>query len=479
MRCHTPWIIFAACVWLLVALMGCTHGSGDGEPTLRVAVASSVKTAAEEISLEFSRKNPGVRVEIAAGASGSLGVKIREGAPFDVFLAADEDTPQRLVQAGALDRESVRVYARGRLALWTRAESPQAAIDDPLMAIRDPRVRNIAIASPRLAPYGRAAESFLEQAGLFDAIGTKVAIADNAEQAAQFALTGAADLAFIPRSLVLNLGGRSTTMLIRRSCTRAESSHTARGLNSPWNSSRSCIRPKARPSWIDTGWGRSNRVEWGAIWLSAKLAGVTTLFLLVLGIPLAWWLASTRSRLRFVVETLVALPLVLPPTVLGFYLLAALGPRSPIGRLLDDSVGLRLAFSFWGLVIGSIVYSLPFAVQPITAAFAGVDRRLIEASWSLGQSRLRTFARVVVPLSLTGIVAGAVISFAHTMGEFGVVLMIGGNIPGVTRTASIAIFEDVQAFDFTSAAWTSGVLLIISFGALGATYALRARASPR
>lgn len=193
---------------MLIALMGCSHGSGDGEPTLRVAVASSVKTAAEEISLEFSRQNPGVRVEIAAGASGSLGVKIREGAPFDVFLAADEDTPQRLVQAGALDRESVRVYARGRLTLWTRAESPQAAIDDPLMAIRDPRVRNIAIASPRLAPYGRAAESFLEQAGLFDAIGTKVAIADNAEQAAQFALTGAADLAFIPRSLVLNLGER-------------------------------------------------------------------------------------------------------------------------------------------------------------------------------------------------------------------------------------------------------------------------------
>ncbi|MBK9189578.1 MAG: molybdate ABC transporter permease subunit [Phycisphaerales bacterium] len=220
-------------------------------------------------------------------------------------------------------------------------------------------------------------------------------------------------------------------------------------------------------------------MEWGAIWLSAKLAGVTTLFLLVLGIPLAWWLASTRSRMRFVVEALVALPLVLPPTVLGFYLLATLGPLSPIGRLLDDSVGLRLAFSFWGLVVGSIVYSLPFAVQPFTAAFAGVDRRLIEASWSLGQSRLRTFARVVVPLSLTGIVAGAVISFAHTMGEFGVVLMIGGNIPGVTRTASIAIFEDVQAFDFASAAWTSVVLLIISFGALGATYALRARANPR
>lgn len=220
-------------------------------------------------------------------------------------------------------------------------------------------------------------------------------------------------------------------------------------------------------------------MEWGAIWLSAKLAGVTTLFLLVLGIPLAWWLASTRSRMRFVVEALVALPLVLPPTVLGFYLLAALGPLSPIGRLLDDSVGLRLAFSFWGLVVGSIVYSLPFAVQPFTAAFAGVDRRLIEASWSLGQSRLRTFARVVVPLSLTGIAAGAVISFAHTMGEFGVVLMIGGNIPGITRTASIAIFEDVQAFDFASAAWTSVVLLIISFGALGATYALRARANPR
>lgn len=208
MRCHTPWIIFAACVWLLVALMGCTHGSGDGEPTLRVAVASSVKAAAEEMSREFSRQNPGVRIEIAAGASGSLGVKIREGAPFDVFLAADEDTPQRLVQTGALVRESVRVYARGRLALWTRNDSALATIDTPLEAIRDPRVRNIAIASPRLAPYGRAAESFLEQVGLLDALGPKIAIAENAEQAAQFALTGAADLAFIPRSLVLNLGER-------------------------------------------------------------------------------------------------------------------------------------------------------------------------------------------------------------------------------------------------------------------------------
>lgn len=220
-------------------------------------------------------------------------------------------------------------------------------------------------------------------------------------------------------------------------------------------------------------------MEWGAILLSAKLAGVTTIVLLALGVPLANWLAFTRSRFKFIVEAVVALPLVLPPTVLGFYLLVALGPLSPVGRILEETAGLRLAFSFWGLVVGSVIYSLPFAVQPIATAFSSVDRRLLEVSWSLGQSRLRTFFRVVLPLSITGVLSGAVITFAHTMGEFGVVLMIGGNIPNVTRTASIAVFEDVQAFDFSSAAWTSGVLLVISFCALGATFALRGRSSDR
>lgn len=215
-------------------------------------------------------------------------------------------------------------------------------------------------------------------------------------------------------------------------------------------------------------------MEWGAIGLSAKLAGVTTLVLMLLAVPLAWWIVTTRSRGRAIVESLVALPLVLPPTVLGFYLLATLGPRSPVGRVLEEWLGMRLVFSFWGLVVGSVVYSLPFAVQPLVASFAAVDRRLLEVSWSLGRTRWETFWRVVMPLSRAGFFAASVITFAHTMGEFGVVLMIGGNIPGETRTASIAIFEDVQAFDFRSAAMTSGVLLAISLGALLATSAWRA-----
>jgi len=167
-----------------------------------------MRAAAEDLAVEFVRTRGAFGFEVSAGSSGSLGVKIREGAPFDVFLAADEDTPRRLVQAGALSAGSVVVYARGHLVLWARAESPLAGIEQAVDALRDSRIRNIAIASPRLAPYGRAAQSFLDQSGLFEALGPKLATAENAEQAAQFALTGAADLAFIPRSLSMTLRDR-------------------------------------------------------------------------------------------------------------------------------------------------------------------------------------------------------------------------------------------------------------------------------
>lgn len=216
-------------------------------------------------------------------------------------------------------------------------------------------------------------------------------------------------------------------------------------------------------------------MDWPAIRLSLRLAASTTAVLLLLGVPLAYWLANTRRRFRFVVEALVAMPLVLPPTVLGFYLLVAFAPTSPLGAWLDAAIGLRLAFSFWGLLAASVIYSLPFAVQPFTAAFAGVDRHLLETSWAHGVSRTATFFRVTLPLAGAGILGGGVVTFAHTMGEFGVVLMIGGNIPGKTRTASIAVFEEVQSLDFAAAARTSGVLLGFCFVALAITSALRAR----
>src|SRR5437763_667224 len=170
--------------------------------------------------------------------------------------------------------------------------------------------------------------------------------------------------------------------------------------------------------------------------------------LVVIGMPIAYWLAFSTRRWKFLVEAIVALPLVLPPTVLGFYLLVAMGPRSPVGRAWQALAGRGLPFTFEGLLVASILYSLPFAVQPFGAAFASVDRRLLEASWSLGASRAATFRRIVLPLSVRGIVTGMVLSFAHTLGEFGVVLMVGGNLPGVTRTVSISIYDSVQALDY-------------------------------
>lgn len=219
-------------------------------------------------------------------------------------------------------------------------------------------------------------------------------------------------------------------------------------------------------------------MDWTAIWLTLKLAACTTLILFVVGLPLAYWLASTRFRGKFLIEAAVALPIILPPTVLGFYILWAMGPRSPIGQLYEDATGGMLPFSFAGILIGSVLFNLPFAVRPFASSFAAVDRRLVEASWSLGVSRLETFIRVVFPLSWPGVLTGLVLSFAHTVGEFGVVLMVGGGVPGVTRTISIAIYDDVQALNYAAAHQTSLVLIAFAFSALCATYALQRRVLP-
>jgi molybdate transport system permease protein len=216
-------------------------------------------------------------------------------------------------------------------------------------------------------------------------------------------------------------------------------------------------------------------MNWTAIVITLKLATLTALVLLVIGLPIAYWVSFSHRRWKFLVESVVALPLVLPPTVLGFYILVAIGPQSPIGRLYTDLVGHPLPFTFEGLLIASVLYSLPFAVQPFTAAFEQVDRRLIEASWTLGVSRPGTFFKLILPMSVAGVVTGFVLSFAHTLGEFGVVLMVGGNIEGVTRTVSIDIYDEVQALNYTAAAQTALFLLIVSYIVLLAVYALNRR----
>ena len=187
-------------------------------------------------------------------------------------------------------------------------------------------------------------------------------------------------------------------------------------------------------------------MNWLAIWVTFKLACLTAGVLLVVGLPIAYWLTFSKWRWKFIVESVVALPLVMPPTVLGFYILVAIGPHSPVGRFYNDVVGHPLPFTFEGLLLASILYSLPFAVQPFAAAFDQVDCRLIEASWTLGVSKLKTFFRLIVPLSTAGLITGAVLSFAHTLGEFGVVLMVGGNIEGETRTVSFDVSPDQLSY---------------------------------
>jgi len=211
-------------------------------------------------------------------------------------------------------------------------------------------------------------------------------------------------------------------------------------------------------------------IDWQAMKLTLELAVIVAAVLAAVGMPIAYWLTYSRWRGKFLVEALVGLPLILPPTVLGFYLLIAFGSQSSIGRFWTSLTGHRLAFSFTGLVVGSILYSLPFAVQPFASSFAGVDRSLLAASATLGAGRWRTFRRVVLPLSVPGVITGIVLSFAHTVGEFGVVLMIGGNISGVTRTISIDIYDRVQAAEYGAANTTALVLLGFSFIVLAVVY---------
>ncbi|HLK06271.1 MAG TPA: molybdate ABC transporter permease subunit [Candidatus Acidoferrum sp.] len=215
------------------------------------------------------------------------------------------------------------------------------------------------------------------------------------------------------------------------------------------------------------------------LFLSFRLAFLVTAILLVLATPLAYWLAFSKWRAKFLIEAVVALPLVLPPTVLGFYLLIAMGPRGPLGKLWLALFGHTLAFTFTGLVIASVFYSLPFCVQPLVASFEKIDPKLLAASHVLGVGKERTFFRIILPLSLPGAITAAVLTFAHTLGEFGVVLMVGGNLPGATRTVSISIYDHVQSIEYVAANQLALALLTISFVLLALVYGVNRRVGVR
>ena len=220
-----------------------------------------------------------------------------------------------------------------------------------------------------------------------------------------------------------------------------------------------------------------NEFDISALFITLKLASVSTLILLLLGTPLAWWLSQTRWKLKTILEAIIALPLVLPPTVLGFYLLITLGPNGPVGAMLESFGGSSIAFTFTGLVVGSVIYSMPFVVQPLQNAFSGIGRRPMEVAATLRASPLDRFFSVAVPLARSGFITATVLGFAHTVGEFGVVLMIGGNIPGETQVLSIAIYDHVEALEYGQAHWLAGGLLLLSFFMLMMVYIVNRRFS--
>ena len=212
-----------------------------------------------------------------------------------------------------------------------------------------------------------------------------------------------------------------------------------------------------------------------ALWVTIKLASVSTFVLLIIGTPIAWWLSRSQWRFKFIIEAIIALPLILPPTVLGFYLLISLGPNGPIGGLVSLLGGAPLAFTFTGLVIGSVFYSMPFVVQPLQNAFTSIGSRPLEVAATLRASPLDRFFTIVVPMAKPGFITASVLGFAHTLGEFGVVLMIGGNIPGSTQVASIAIYDHVEALEYGQAHWLAGSLLLLSFLLLVVVYGANRR----
>jgi molybdate transport system permease protein len=207
-------------------------------------------------------------------------------------------------------------------------------------------------------------------------------------------------------------------------------------------------------------------IDWSPLLLTLKLAMVTTIILLIIGIPLAYWLSKTTSKFKIFIEAIISLPLVLPPTVLGFYLLIAFSPKSYIGYFLNSHFGLELAFSFTGIVIGSVIYSLPFMVQPLQSGFKTIPKSFTESAYLLGKSKFTTLLKVELPIIKSSVLTAIILTFAHTVGEFGVVLMVGGNIPNQTKVASIAIYDEVEALNYNNAHLYAGILLIVSFSIL-------------
>jgi len=466
---------------------------------VRVAVAANFLATAEALAREWEAAS-GEAVVLAGGSSGQLYAQIANGAPFDLFLAADAERPALLVEKGLAIRSFP--YAVGRLALCgPGSRRGTARLEE--MAATDGR---LALANPALAPYGLAAVEALERLGLRRDLEARLVYGESVAQAFQLVRSGNAELGIVALAQTTANTPPFPAEALRRSAAGRgdlECWSIPERLHAPIRQDAAVLTGRGEPlaaflrapetvallaaagygaAAEGTGPAPPRAPSGGApssvsspIRLTLRLAAVSTLVLLFVGTPLAWWLAGGPSAPRTVVEALVALPLVLPPTVLGFYLLVLLGPQGAVGRVWEALGGARLVFSFGGLVVGSVVYSLPFVVQPLQNAFQAVDPRLLEAAATLRAGPWDRFRSIVVPLARRGFLTAAVLAFAHTVGEFGIVLMIGGAVPERTRVLSVAVFEHVERLEYAAAHRLSAGLIAFSFAVLLAIYAWNRR----
>ncbi len=482
-------LLVSPAVALLWATALCLPANAD---EVRAAVAANALGAVRAIADRFE-STTGHRVLVSPGSSGKLYAQIREGAPFDVFLSADAERPAQLEREERAVVGSRFVYARGRLVLWS---ATPGLVEAGGGVLRTDRFRRLAIANPKTAPYGAAAAAVLDALGVRAGVADRLVQGEDITQTFQFVATGNAEIGFVSLSQVVRHAGGDAgsrwlvpaemhpplvqeAVLLPRGRDRAAARaflDFVRGAEA-----RAILRSHGYEVPGPDDGGPATPVPhaaaslWTPVFLTLRLAAVSTAVLLFIGTPLAWWLARTRSRAKSVLEALVALPLVLPPTVLGFYLLLLLGARGWVGGVTDALGWGPLAFTFPGLVIGSALYSLPFVVQPLQNAFEAMGERPLEAAATLGASPRDRFFSIAVPICRPAFVTAAILAFAHTVGEFGVILMIGGSIPGRTQVLSIALYEQVEALEYGRAHALAGGMLFFSFLVLWAIHAWNRR----
>lgn len=447
-----------------LGMLSCERNDNPEKP-IRIAVASSIGPVFDRFVADSVHLN-GRRMDIVRGSSGALAGQIREGAPFDLFVSADENMIKAL-QEDSLMRDVRRSGIRSNIVLRATGSLPRSA--DSAVSGKFPLI----IPNPQTAPVGVRALEII-RAVRHDTLLPRLILARNAEdvitlsgiQPGAYAIsTGSvAQAAGWPEAELLSLQdyGRAFVdyhfALIRGGNANAEDLRALsdlfvqaeyKGLLEDQGYFYSIDSTRAG---VEGPLPRSIRPDIaGPLWISLKLALITTIILLLIGLPLAWWLRDSRSPLRLPVDMLSTLPIVLPPTVLGFYLLVLMSPAHAPGSWLRDVFGLELIFSFPGLVIGSVIFSLPFMVQALKTGMELLDHRMLDAARTLGKGRWSIFRNVVLPNIRPAILTGCVLSFAHTLGEFGVVMMLGGNVSGETRTASVAIFEAWERMDYKSA----------------------------